>query len=190
MKEKNKDKSALVWFLSTVPICVAPFVLTYLFRSYTSGKLLDIKQYTNDILLMICSIACGLMVLAFDSSKYISEKMRIGSRIYSCFVALISGSFYFYIAGLGKNVKDYIIFIVGIILSVSCIIVGIVLGINHDINKRKSDVERINKCREFFKEAIPAKYESAFVGIEEVGFCEMKGVNPVERLQAEKKNKK
>lgn len=85
----------MVWVISTVPISIVPFVLTYMFGSYINGKWLDIKEYTSDIVLMICSVYCGLIVFAFDSSKYISDKLKMGSRIFACFVAIISGSFYF-----------------------------------------------------------------------------------------------
>lgn len=187
MKENRKYKSALVWFLSTIPICVLPFLLTYVFQSYTNGKLLDIKKYTNDIILMICSVACGLIVLAFDSSKYITDKMKIGSRIYSVFVAVVSGSFYFYMAG--ENVKDYISLIIGLFLIVSCIVVGCILGNAHDKNKKIYEKDRAKLCKDFFDEAIPSKYRDAFDGIGGTVFCEMREVDPIKRLRAEKKKK-
>lgn len=185
MEEKNKGKSALTWFCSTVPICVAPIALSYLFCSYTSGKLLDIKEYTDSIILMICSIACGLMVLAFDSSKKFG-KIRTSSKIYSCSVALVSGGFYFYIVGCEKEVKDNCIFVIGAVLIIICVLDGIILGKIHDKNTRELEANRIKLCRDFFEEAIPFECKSAFAGIEKVGFCEMKEVDPIERLKAEK----
>ena len=188
MTGNKKDKSGLEWFLSTIPICILPFLLTYVFQSYKNGKLLDIKQYTNDITLMICSVACGLIVLAFDSSKFISDKMRTFARIYSVSVAVISGCFYFFMAG--ENVNDCISLIIGAVLIVSCIVFGCILGRNHDKNKKEIETQRAKRCKAFFDEAIPSEYQNAFAGIGETLFCEMHEVNPVERLKEEKKGRK
>ena len=186
MKKKKKGNSAFLWMVSTVLAGVVPFLLTYLFRCYTNRKLLDFEQYTNDILLTICSIACGLMFLAFDSSKKISDRMRKGSKVYACLVALTSGGFYFFVVGSGRTIEDNYIFVIGILLAIGCIIIGIKLENSHDVNKRKLEEERVNLCWKFFKETIPSEYKNAFKGFKKTGFCEMQEVNPIERLKAEK----
>lgn len=188
MKEnEDKNKSAFTWFLSTVPICIAPFVFTYLFKSYTNGKWMDIGQYITDIVLIICSIACGLLVLVFDSSKHIYGRLKIWSRIYAVFVAVFSGCFYFYMIGFEKKTDVKVILFVGAILTFLCILDGWIFGTTHDKKKKQIDKERIRRCNEFFEEAIPLKYKNAFEGIAKGGFCEMTEVDPVERLKSEKK---
>lgn len=203
MKERQtKDKkgqkevgSGVKWLGQTVGFSILPVVLLILGHMYTNEIPLDFFDSIRNFLLLVATVAYGL-ILFLDEKKKNINKLFYGfvqkGAVALCYIGLL-----YYIAFAGRENDN--VFQVVLIICVGCIIVCSILGViaGHISDKTEIKEEAARKemeeqckrkarqrCRELFAVTANEEQKKILDNIsEEKFYCEDLDINLVESLE-------
>lgn len=140
MKDENKiyqngEKlfgSGFIWFITSIILVIFPTMCSYLYKCIAAEKWISITEYYSDILLLFFSISCNLFALCINRYKLIHKRMKKIGLIISCIFSAFSGTFYFFIEGLGKKPFIHYVCIASLICICVCSVFGWILEYKHD----------------------------------------------------------
>lgn len=110
-RSENVFRSGFVWLLTCVIVAISPIFISCLFHFITENDTLSatlffyryLRPHLKDILLIGVSVACGLMSLSLDRSKYIKRGVKQAGLIIAAVTLTYSCLLYFFIDGKGSN---------------------------------------------------------------------------------------
>lgn len=147
--DKNLFGSGTMWFITCVLVTAIPTLCSCIFRFVTENKTLTFSLFLSkylfvhlkDILLIVFSISCSLLMLSIDKTKKIKRIMKKIGIIFSGIAGVFSSFYYFYIDGKDDIYGENGIFILCfyLILIIICSIIGFLIGNLHDKYIRQSD---------------------------------------------------
>lgn len=135
---KNKKDTLIgngfIWVSTSIVSVIFPTALAYLFEFISQEKVPNIKNYFDSILLIVFSISCSLIAICLDSrSKSINTKCRELTSIFSFIVALIFGSYHFYIIGRTSYKISNIFLIISFCIVFIFSIIGFLISHHHNL---------------------------------------------------------
>lgn len=148
---KEKKNSSIEWIIFSVLSVLVPILFAIIISSIVNGKIVDLSEIIDSIILVTFSIACSLLSICWNVHKQKSEFL---TRV--CF--WVAGGTMFlswtvYVVSLTSN-KVYLkpICIGSVVIVIACSILGIALGKRSDKNENENirlmhrNCDSIRKC--------------------------------------------
>ncbi|KAI4447522.1 hypothetical protein C823_002041 [Eubacterium plexicaudatum ASF492] len=177
-RNSNRKLSGWKWCLSTVVISTVPFFVIYLFSSITNRRLLSLGDYTDDLVLIMASVAYGLFFFIVESLKKMKRKWNYFVLAVSWGIWVIALAFYFYNANAEEKINNNFFWLVFVLSLIFCIINGIIYGEKRDKQEENEMKERLKTCHNIFDQVISEDCKGAFAAItKDKCYCEVTDID-------------